>query len=169
VSVVVLLLAGAGILGFLYGVKKADRSPGQASMDLTEDPQRSVSIPAPSETPAPVTFYTVLTESKEEKPAPAQPREPSEKPVEKEMNESPPEGDLSLLLQVASYKSREAARQQLENLSAEGYSGTIQVADLGERGTWYRVRLGPYGSEGEADRILEKLRKERDLKGYIVR
>jgi cell division septation protein DedD len=169
VSVIVLLLAGAGIGGYLYGVKAANEKPEQAFLDAPDINPFSDSAPAHSETPAPVTFYTVLTESKEDKPVPVLPQKPPEDQREELKKQTPPEGGLSLMLQVASYRGREAASGLLEKMSGEGYSGTIEVADLGERGTWYRVRIGPYGSESEANRVLEKLRKERGLKGYIVR
>jgi cell division septation protein DedD len=73
------------------------------------------------------------------------------------------------MLQVASFKIRQAAVDLLGDLSAEGYTGTVQVADLGERGTWHRVMVGPYKSEKEAGDVLESLRQKRNLKGYIVR
>jgi cell division protein FtsN len=73
------------------------------------------------------------------------------------------------MLQIASYSKNEAASKLLTSLSAEGYSGTVVQADLGERGVWYRVRVGPYGSEKEARRALKKLREERNLKGFIVK
>ncbi len=72
------------------------------------------------------------------------------------------------MLQVASYKKAEAASKLLESLSGEGYAGTVVRADLGDRGIWYRVRVGPYSGEQEAKRVLSKLRKERNLKGFVV-
>jgi cell division protein FtsN len=169
VSVVVVLLAGAGITGYLFGLKEAARQSQQASLDPPDATQASEHDPARSETPAPVTFYSVLTESREEVTVPAKPQTSSADERKAETEVGQPGGDLSLILQVASYRGRETASNLLENLSAEGYSGTILAADLGERGIWYRVRIGPYKSENEASRILEKLRRERDLKGFIVR
>jgi cell division septation protein DedD len=73
------------------------------------------------------------------------------------------------MLQVASYKDQANARKLLQDLLSEGYTGTVVRAELGDRGVWFRVRIGPYGSGGEAERVLTKLRDERKLKGYIVK
>jgi cell division protein FtsN len=73
------------------------------------------------------------------------------------------------MLQVASYSKNGAASKLLASLSAEGYSGTVVRADLGERGVWYRVRVGPYKGEKDAKRALDKLREERSLKGFVVK
>ena len=170
VSIVVLLLAGAGLAGYFYGLGEAEKRSVPAPR--TDGAQAPVPDPSSSEKGdrAPVTFYTVLTEPRNEAappqaPAPAKTPEP----VPEKEKVGRPETGGSLILQVASYKDREAAKRQLEKLSAEGYAGTVQVADLGDRGTWYRVRIGPYRNEKDALKILEKLRKERNLKGYIVR
>jgi cell division protein FtsN len=34
----------------------------------------------------------------------------------------------------------------------------IQEADLGAKGTYYRVRVGPWASRGEAVQVCERLR-----------
>ena len=72
------------------------------------------------------------------------------------------------MLQVASYKDKLNARKLLQDLSSEGYAGTVVRAELGERGVWFRVRVGPYGA-GDAEWVLAKLREERKLKGYVVK
>lgn len=170
VSVVVLLMAGAAVGGYLYGMKKTAGTKEPVSLNSSSVPPDTDGHSSPSgTTPAPVTFYTVLTEPREEVPETLTPVNPPEERQGEEAEVDQAGGDLSLILQVASYRGREPAANLLESLSTKGYSGTIQAADLGERGIWYRVRIGPYGSEKEAARILEKLRKERDLKGYIVR
>ena len=171
VSIVVLLLAGAGLAGYFYGIGEAEKRSVPV-VPRTDGAQAPVPDPSSSEKGdrAPVTFYTVLTEPrKEAAPPPAPEPEKTPEPAPEKVNASRPETGGSLILQVASYKDRDAARRQLDNLLAEGYAGSVQVADLGDRGTWYRVRIGPYKNEKDALKILEKLREERNLKGYIVR
>ena len=169
VGIVVVLLAGAGLVGYVLGGRDAEERLTQVSettADISPEPEP---VPARTDTRSPVTFYTVLTETKGETPPSPTPRKAPAETEEEPAAVDRSGGDLAIFLQVASYKGRESAAGLLEKLSAEGYSGSVQVADLGERGTWYRVRIGPYGSEEEAKRVLDKLRKERDLKGYIVR
>jgi cell division septation protein DedD len=164
------MLAAAVLGGYLYGLREAEKRDGPSA--LSEDVSVPVPVPSPPEEDAraPVTFYTVLTEPRKETPFPPKPLKdkPPQAPPAKAGVDDPETGG-SLILQVASYQTKEAAGKLLEKLSAEGYSGTIQVADLGERGTWYRVRIGPYRSEKDAERVLQNLRNERKLKGYIVR
>ena len=73
------------------------------------------------------------------------------------------------MLQVASYKDQLNARKLLQDLSSEGYAGTVVRAELGERGVWFRVRVGPYKSVKESEGVLKKLREQRKLKGYVVK
>jgi cell division septation protein DedD len=169
VSVVVLLLAGAGVAGYLYGLGEADRKLAETSGTESAPAQAPEVSSSEPENPAPVTFYTVLTEPRDETaPSPNVEKSPPAKPAKKEKAALPANGG-SLMLQVASFKIRQAAVDLLGDLSAEGYTGTVQVADLGERGTWHRVMVGPYKSEKEAGDVLESLRQKRNLKGYIVR
>jgi cell division septation protein DedD len=169
VSIVVVLLAVASLTGYHIGRIEAERGIKESSGEKADFSVGSDSVPSRTDTPAPVTFYTVLTEPRDETPAPPQPKTAPEDDTDKPSGTIQAKDDLSLILQVASYKRRESAADLLKKLSAEGYSGTVQVADLGERGTWYRVHVGPVRSEKEAKEVLDKLRKERDLKGYIVR
>ncbi len=75
----------------------------------------------------------------------------------------------NIAVQVASYRKREKAHEMLVSLSSAGYSGTVVRADLGPRGIWHRVRLGPFRSKGDAEKILAVLKDERSIKGFIVR
>jgi len=157
--------------GYFYGLEAAAEKNQNGSLSDPGTPTAAEMDSARSETPAPVTFYSVLTEPRDEAPSPAPQPEPQrvQRVEVEETAPAKPDGNLSLMLQMASYRGREAAERLLENLSAEGYEGTVRVADLGERGIWYRVQIGPYGTEKEAGIILEKLRMDRDLKGYIIR
>lgn len=59
-------------------------------------------------------------------------------------------------LQSGSYRHLDAASQLREQLHTIGIDTHVQEVDLGENGTWYRVRAGPYHS-------LEKLNRARSL------
>lgn len=173
-AIVVLLMAGAGVAGYLYGVKEA----GQESVRVLTDTGQIGAEPSDSftdtaaEKPSPVTFYTALTRQREgiPSPSPPAPKPSPPAPEEKTAQKAPsPPKDGGVILQIASYRSREAADSLLKDLMKEGYGGAIESADLGERGTWFRVRIGPFQDEGDAENAMETLRKERDLNGFIVR
>jgi len=176
ISIVVILLAGAGLTGYYYGLDQATRSSGETAAGSTGDlHEEAESTPGNGD----ITFYSALTESRKAVPAVstsqlAEPTTPVEAdpavPAESASatkHTVPLKG--SVMLQVASYTDQINAQKLLRELSSQGYAGNVVRADLGQRGVWYRVRIGPYGGEDEAERVLKKLRKERKLKGYIVK
>ena len=181
VSIVVVLLGAAGLAGYFYGLKQAARTTaGTQNAASNDDGKQADPNPVPTGTDTSVTFYSALTEPRKDVPAPPTPRlvkknaapaDPEPAPqlgAASEIRERGP-GVEAVMLQVASYKDQVPARKLLHELSSEGYAGTVVRADLGERGVWFRVRMGPYGAGEEAEQILKKLRDERKLKGYVVK
>jgi len=178
---VVILLGGAGLAGYYYGMKQAERPTHDMDDSATGGINEGAeSKPQNAGTEASVTFYSALTEPRKDVPAVVS-REPLEKSrtamatkpaappaTTSEIRDTVP-GNGSAMLQVASYKDQTSAHKLLEDLSSDGYSGTVLRADLGERGIWYRVRIGPYAQGGEAELVLKRLREERKLKGYVVK
>ncbi|MBF0618606.1 MAG: SPOR domain-containing protein [Candidatus Omnitrophica bacterium] len=69
-------------------------------------------------------------------------------------------------VQVYSFKDKNRADTQLQVLKQKGFTAYIMVSDLGARGIWYRVRVGTYGNEEDARRVLEVIRQ--DFKSGIV-
>lgn len=181
VSIVVILLGAAGLAGYYYGLKQADRQTGGTNVDSTGSlPEGAESKPDTGGTEASVTFYSALTEPRKDV-SPVEPPQPVETPrtqvVEKPASPAvsasrisdPMSGSGFVMLQVASYKDQLNARKLLQDLSSEGYAGTVVRAELGERGVWFRVRVGPYKTGKESEGVLKKLREQRKLKGYIVK
>lgn len=178
VGFVVILLAVAGLGGYFYGLKKAALLADETDVGMAEGLREEWEAkPANGDTGASVTFYTALTKPRREDAAasPPVPVVAQKTPVKTKVGgqtasglPAPHSGDGSVMLQVASYQDQGNARKILQELSAEGYSGTIVKADLAERGIWFRVRVGPYGA-GDAESVLNKLRNERNMKGFAVK
>jgi len=61
-------------------------------------------------------------------------------------------------IQAAAFTSRSRADDLQRELASKGLSTLITVKDL-DGITWYRVRIGPYPTEGEAKGWLENIRK----------
>ncbi len=61
------------------------------------------------------------------------------------------------VVQVASCKAVEDARQMQERLAVKGFNAVVREADLGEKGIWYRIVLGPYPSAAEAGQMAGRL------------
>lgn len=73
----------------------------------------------------------------------------------------------TLAVQVYSFKEKPRAEASLAALKEKGYENAyILVSEVGERGTWYRVRVGTYHTELEALAALEKVTK--DFKSGII-
>jgi cell division protein FtsN len=69
----------------------------------------------------------------------------------------------AIFLQIGSYKSDAEATQswtvfRTRHAIAAGYRPDVKAADLGAKGTWYRLRLGPFVDKQSAASFCEKLR-----------
>lgn len=71
-------------------------------------------------------------------------------------------------VQVYSFQDKTRAEKALEGLKSKGYQAFLVVSDLGEKGTWYRVRVGGIADEKEAQIMLENVRKNYKS-GFIVK
>lgn len=68
------------------------------------------------------------------------------------------------VLQIGSYKTRDEANESWSVFrekhadAIEGLSIDIKAADLGDKGTWYRLRLGPFTDKEAASAVCEKIK-----------
>ena len=81
-----------------------------------------------------------------------------------------PEGghEAGFAIQVYSFQDKNRAETALESLKNNGYKAFLIVSDLGEKGTWYRIRVGGIPDEAGAKLILEQIRKSYNS-GFIVK
>ena len=69
----------------------------------------------------------------------------------------------AFVLQIGSYKSEAEASTSWQAYRGAhpvvaGYTSDIRRADLGTKGTWYRLRVGPFGSLSEASAACAKIK-----------
>jgi cell division septation protein DedD len=116
--------------------------------------------PAPAPPPAPAVhhqttkplpkptydFYTILPETETVIP-------------DREWNDlkNKPEKGAQYVLQAASYNNFHQADQLKARLALNGLISTIQKVTIGDKGTFYRVRLGPFSNAADADAVNRKL------------
>lgn len=82
---------------------------------------------------------------------------------------SPQDGlEAGFTIQVYSFQDKKRAEVALENLKGEGYKAFMIISDLGEKGIWYRVRVGGIADDTQAKLILDKIRKSYNS-GFIVK
>jgi cell division protein FtsN len=72
----------------------------------------------------------------------------------------------ALVLQIGSYKSQAEAENAWKLYKAKhaallsGYSDNIQQVDLGEKGTWYRLRIGGFSDKEVATALCDRLKAD---------
>ncbi len=72
-------------------------------------------------------------------------------------------------VQVASLKSDKAALKLVSKLERKGYPAYFIAIDLGDKGVWYRVRVGNFLERDDADTVVAKIQKQIKLKGLVVK
>jgi cell division protein FtsN len=68
-------------------------------------------------------------------------------------------------LQIGAYKSTDEAEAawkayKFKHPSAAGYSDDVRKADLGDKGVWYRLRIGPFSDKAAASEACDKLKAD---------
>jgi cell division protein FtsN len=76
-----------------------------------------------------------------------------------------PAASGSALLQIGAYKSQDEADAawrafQKSHPVVGGYQSDIKQVDLGEKGTWYRLRIGPFADKDAASTMCTKLKAD---------
>ena len=70
------------------------------------------------------------------------------------------------MLQIGSYPTEASANaawtsfQKKHVATLKGYGPDVKSADLGEKGTWYRLRVGPFADKATANAACAKLKEE---------
>ncbi len=70
------------------------------------------------------------------------------------------------VLQIGAYKSQADAESAWKTYKAKhaalltGYSENVQQADLGEKGTWYRLRIGGFSDREVANALSDRLKAD---------
>jgi cell division protein FtsN len=70
-------------------------------------------------------------------------------------------------IQAGSYRSQSKAEELIATLADKGLSGKVFSYDA-HGGTYYRVRLGPYTNQGEADKFLSIVKQIQGLESSYV-
>ncbi|MDX2053733.1 MAG: SPOR domain-containing protein [Polyangiaceae bacterium] len=79
-----------------------------------------------------------------------------------------PGNDGGLQLQVASFQSMEEADSLVSALRQRGHQAFRIAAVVPGKGTWHRVRIGPFKTRFEADRYKRAYEAKEHMNGYVV-
>ena len=98
--------------------------------------------------------------------ADAPPEDTGEKTPESE--EKPAESDSNkYTLQVSAHSSLEKARGRMRRLRKMGLDPHVVSAQIPEKGKYYRVRIGKFGSMKEARHFQSELKRKRHVETFV--
>jgi len=146
-------------LEFYEALKKKGKDEQIQIIEKKAPPKAPPKEPPKTPPPSPLTSQKRVSKSKvapEEKKT--LPDTPGVKPS--------PSGTLAV--QVASTKDSASAEALVKKLTQLGYAGFSTMAEIPDKGTWYRVRVGPYRTKTEAEKMRQELTKD-NFKGIVVR
>lgn len=72
------------------------------------------------------------------------------------------------VVQVGSFRAVEDARTLRDRLVRKNYPVFVQQADLGDKGIWHRVRIGPYAESADAQRVATRLKDEERIDAFVA-
>jgi len=117
-------------------------------------PQGSTALPAQGEKPK-FDFYKIL---------PGQEEQVTEKELRERTRQAraQPGGQQTspkdvYFIQAGSFQNPAEADNQKARLAILGFESSVEPANLPDKGTWYRVRLGPYTKVDELNKIRQAL------------
>lgn len=77
--------------------------------------------------------------------------------------------DGEITLQVASYRTEQEAEIFAEALRARGHAAFVMQAEIPDRGTYFRVRVGPFDTVGQAESYRATFEQEERMNTYVAR
>ncbi|QOJ23834.1 MAG: SPOR domain-containing protein [Gammaproteobacteria bacterium] len=94
---------------------------------------------------------------------PAEPKQPPQQqqpqqPVTPQVK-TPTPAKEKIFLQAGSFRKNDEAENMKARLALLGVFASVQAIDLAEKGTWYRVRIGPFSNKTDSDQTSASLRE----------
>ncbi len=163
--------------------------PGEARNNLPPEPAAAAVNPAPSATLSPdlpddlkAAIAAEAATLPASKPITAADVKPAKKPEAKPAlaaiapapASAPPQPTAQLakgeqfLIQVAAYRTRSDAEQRVAALALAGLAARVEQVTIDDKDTWFRVRLGPYGSASAASAAQQSL-KAQGFSGVVMK
>jgi DedD protein len=119
----------------------------------------------PEETPEPTPEPMVTPEPSAADLAPAETVDPTQVDIGA-LPVAPKTGDF-WTVQVGAYPTKGEAKAMYDRMAGTGNLPLVEPADLGERGTWYRVSVGRYATEAGAKAVALALRQRENIDTWV--
>jgi cell division protein FtsN len=141
--------------------KPAAAKPTPVQMAAASPPTQTAPKPAsPTAKPVPPVDVPVAT------PSNASTAAPQAKPATPAASEVSTGQAGAYLLQIGAYKSQGEADSSWKAFAAKhaallsGFSPNVKQVDLGDKGTWYRLRIGSFVDKDAANALCERLKSD---------
>lgn len=72
-------------------------------------------------------------------------------------------------VQVSSFRTMAEADAFATQLRARGHKAHVQRAEIPGRGTWFRVKIGPFATQGEAIKYRSSFESKEKIPGFVVK
>ena len=152
----VILVSGVALGALLNGARTGDSQLGaglraifESSQNVTDVEDKAIeNLIKNKSTEKEFDFYTILPDIEQIMPDDL----PGAAPAMKN-------GNLQYYLQAASFKSHADAEKLRARLALKGFKSVTQARASEEKGTLYRVRLGPYANKRESKNAKVSLQK----------
>lgn len=82
---------------------------------------------------------------------------------------APPGAEGGWQVQVSSFRTEAEADAFMQQLRARGHKAHVQRAEIPSRGTWYRVKIGPFATQFEATRYRSAFEAKEKMPGFVVK
>ena len=162
-------------LSFYDDLSREDVPLGSGINQEPEEPPATASsaaqtpgAPAAPASPADTTESAEMTGAAAEQPATAA-LEPTATAAEQPPKLPRPAVDGSHAVQIGSFSKAGDAIALKNRMLDKDYPAFVREADLGDKGLWYRVRIGPYADSETAGEVLRHLEKNEQLEGFVSR
>jgi len=144
--------------------KDGEKGPGEASKSVAGMPQGGAA--GPGKDRPKYDFYKILPGGEE----PVTEREIKEaaKAAAKGQSSQAEAARGVFFIQAGSFQNPADADNQKAKIAILGFSSSVEPTTLPDKGTWYRVRIGPYTSLDDLNRVRRVL-KENGIDASLVK
>ncbi len=71
-------------------------------------------------------------------------------------------------VQVGAYPTLDEANEKIQYWKDSGYPAYMMIADIPDKGRWYRVRIGSFTDKDEAKQYLSKMKEDEEVDAILV-
>ena len=143
-----------------------------ADVERMEEPQPQPNVdnlraPTPAQTEEPVATDDGLPKTLGSPSVPMRQASPPAE-VEKGVVRIKSAENAKYALQIGSYQQMSEANSVVERWKTKGYPAYLMIADIPDRGRWYRVRLGGFASRDEAKKYQKEVESQEATQVIVV-